>query len=81
VTTELKLMRVGMNMEEATIVAWCKQPGEAFAEGEVLYQIETDKVTFDVEAPFAGELLEIKVPAGEVAPVGAVMALVRVVNG
>ncbi len=80
-TTELKLMRVGMNMEEATIVAWCKNPGETFAEGEPLYRIETDKVTFDVEAPFSGELVEIKVPAGEVAAVGAIVGLVRVVQG
>jgi pyruvate/2-oxoglutarate dehydrogenase complex dihydrolipoamide acyltransferase (E2) component len=77
-STELKLMRVGMNMEEATIVAWCKQPGDSFAEGEVLYQIETDKVTFDVEAPYSGELLEIKCPAGEVAAVGAVVGIVIV---
>jgi pyruvate/2-oxoglutarate dehydrogenase complex dihydrolipoamide acyltransferase (E2) component len=77
-STELKMMRVGMNMEEATIVAWCKQAGDSFAEGEILYQIETDKVTFDVEAPFGGKLLEIKCPAGEVAAVGAVVGLVSV---
>ena len=40
----LKLARVGMNMEEATIVKWHKQPGESFKRGEILYEIETEKV-------------------------------------
>jgi pyruvate dehydrogenase E2 component (dihydrolipoamide acetyltransferase) len=81
VSTELKLMRVGMSMEEATIVAWCKNPGDTFSEGDILYQIETDKVTFDVEAPYTGQLVEIRVPAGEVAAVGDVVGLVEVAKG
>jgi pyruvate dehydrogenase E2 component (dihydrolipoamide acetyltransferase) len=69
-TIELVLVRVGMNMEEATIAKWYKQPGESFIAGEPVYSIETDKVTYDFEAPFSGRLVEIKVPAGEVAAVG-----------
>ena len=65
-------------MEEANIVAWCKAPGDSFVEGDILYQIETDKVTFDVEAPYSGILREITVPAGEVAAVGAVVGIVDV---
>jgi pyruvate/2-oxoglutarate dehydrogenase complex dihydrolipoamide acyltransferase (E2) component len=80
-TTELKLMRVGMTMEEAVIGSWFKRVGDKFSEGEPLYQIETEKVTHDVEAPFAGELVDIKVPAGEVAAVGAVVAIVLRSNG
>jgi len=76
-TTELTLPRVGTNMEEATIVAWRKSPGDLFAAGECLYEIETDKVTFDVEAPFAGRLLECRVPAGDNAHVGQVVGLVE----
>jgi pyruvate/2-oxoglutarate dehydrogenase complex dihydrolipoamide acyltransferase (E2) component len=72
---ELTLVRVGMNMEEATIVKWHKQAGEPIAAGETVYSIETDKVTYDVEAPFSGRLLEIKVPEGEVAAVGVVVAV------
>jgi pyruvate/2-oxoglutarate dehydrogenase complex dihydrolipoamide acyltransferase (E2) component len=75
VSTELKLMRVGMSMEEATITNWCKAVGDSFKAGEALYQIETDKVTYDVEAPFDGELLEIRVSAGTVAAVGDVVAV------
>jgi pyruvate/2-oxoglutarate dehydrogenase complex dihydrolipoamide acyltransferase (E2) component len=69
-TIELALPRVGMNMEEATIARWTKQPGEYFAAGEALYEIETDKVTQQIEAPFDGRLLEQRIAAGSVAQVG-----------
>ena len=55
----LKLPLFGMNMEQATIVKWHRQPGEAFKKGEPLYEIETEKVTTEVEAPCDGTLVEI----------------------
>jgi len=66
----LKLPRVSMNMEEATLVAWKKAPGETFAAGEVLYEIETEKVTTGVEAPAAGTLVEILAGEGAELEVG-----------
>jgi pyruvate/2-oxoglutarate dehydrogenase complex dihydrolipoamide acyltransferase (E2) component len=72
----LKLTRVGMNMAEATIAKWHKQPGESFKTGDVLYEIETDKVTQEVTATSDGTLLEILVPAGEIAEVGAAVCSV-----
>jgi pyruvate/2-oxoglutarate dehydrogenase complex dihydrolipoamide acyltransferase (E2) component len=66
----LKLVRVGMNMQEATIAQWLKAPGDGFVEGDALYAIETEKVTQDVLATAAGTLLEILVPAGQDARVG-----------
>ena len=74
----LKLTRIGMNMQDATIVKWHKQPGEAFAEGDAFYEIETEKVTQEVEAVGAGTLTEIRVPEGEVAEVGDVVCVVEV---
>jgi len=65
----LKLARVGMNMQEATIVKWHKRAGEAFKTGDALYDIETEKVTQEVTAPGGGRLLEIMVPEGENAKV------------
>ena len=47
-----------MNMEEGTIVAWHKSLGESFQVGEILYEIETEKVTSEVEAPCNGIMLE-----------------------
>jgi pyruvate/2-oxoglutarate dehydrogenase complex dihydrolipoamide acyltransferase (E2) component len=73
----LKLNRVGMNMAEATIAKWHRQPGETFKAGEPLYDIETDKVSQEVTASGDGILLEILVPAGEVAAVGAVVCRVE----
>ena len=50
-----------MTMEEATLTRWCVQPGEAFAKDDVLYEIETEKVTQEVTAEVAGTLVEILV--------------------
>jgi pyruvate/2-oxoglutarate dehydrogenase complex dihydrolipoamide acyltransferase (E2) component len=77
----LKLNRVGMNMAEATIAKWHKQPGESFRAGDVLYEIETDKVTQEVTASGDGTLLEIVVPAGDVALVGATVCKVDLTMG
>ncbi len=74
---QLKLARVGMNMEEATIVRWHKKPGEHFEAGEPLYDIETEKVSMEVEAPGAGTLIEIKVGEGETAAVGQAVCTVE----
>ncbi len=65
----LKLSRVGMNMQEATIAKWHKQVGDSFAKDEALYEIETEKVTQEILAPAAGKVLEILVPEGENAQV------------
>jgi pyruvate/2-oxoglutarate dehydrogenase complex dihydrolipoamide acyltransferase (E2) component len=73
----LKLIRVGMNMQEATIAQWLRAPGEAFAEGDPLYAIETEKVTQDVLATAPGTLLEILVPAGQDAKVGQGVCVVE----
>jgi pyruvate/2-oxoglutarate dehydrogenase complex dihydrolipoamide acyltransferase (E2) component len=78
VKVDLKLTRVGMNMAEATIARWHRQPGDSFAAGDVLYEIETDKVTQEVTAAGAGRVVEILVPAGEIAEVGAVVCRVEV---
>lgn len=74
---KLKLSRVGMNMQEALITKWHKNPGESFSKGDVLYEIETEKVSQEVEAPGDGTLLEIIVPAGEEAEVGAELCAVE----
>ena len=73
----LKLVRVGMNMQEATIAQWLKSPGDSFVAGEPLYTIETEKVTQDVPAAVAGILLEVLVPAGQDARVGEGVCVVE----
>ena len=72
----LKLNRVGMSMQEATIAKWHKAAGDSFASGDVLYEIETEKVTQEVTAPGDGKLVEIRVPAGQTVEVGGVVCVV-----
>ncbi len=66
----LKMPRVGMNMEEGTIVAWHVQPDENFSEGDILYEFETEKVTSEYEAPCSGTMLEHLAAEGDDVPVG-----------
>lgn len=72
----LKLSRVGMNMQEATIAKWHKQVGDSFVKDEALYDIETEKVTQEILAPGDGRLLEILVPEGEESAVNAGVCVV-----
>jgi pyruvate/2-oxoglutarate dehydrogenase complex dihydrolipoamide acyltransferase (E2) component len=74
----LKLARVGMNMEEATIAKWHKQPGESFSSGDILYEIETEKVTQEVPATADGKLVEIFVQEGEDVAVGGLVCAVEI---
>lgn len=59
---------------ESSIVMWYKEPGDTFKEGETLVEVQTEKVAFEVPAPFSGTLKEIKVKRGETATVGQVIA-------
>jgi pyruvate dehydrogenase E2 component (dihydrolipoamide acetyltransferase) len=64
--TEVKLPRLGQGMESGTIVRWLKTEGDAVSKGEPLYELDTDKVTQEVEAESDGVLLKIVVADGEV---------------
>jgi pyruvate dehydrogenase E2 component (dihydrolipoamide acetyltransferase) len=64
--TEVKLPRLGQGMESGTIVKWLKSEGEPVKKGEPLYELDTDKVTQEVEAEASGVLLKIAITAGEV---------------
>ncbi len=73
--TEIKLPRLGQGMEAGTIVRWLKSEGDEVAKGEPLFELDTDKVTQEVEADAAGVLLKIVVPEGE-ANVGTTVAVI-----
>jgi pyruvate dehydrogenase E2 component (dihydrolipoamide acetyltransferase) len=64
--TEVKLPRLGQGMESGSIVRWLKNEGETVAKGEPLYELDTDKVTQEVEAESDGVLLKIVIADGEV---------------
>ena len=70
---QVTLPRLGQGMESGTIVRWLKAEGDEVAKGEPLYELDTDKVTQEVEADVGGVLLKILVDEGEV-PVGTPVA-------
>ena len=63
--TEILMPKLGLTMTEGTIDGWKKNVGDTVAKGEILFSVETDKLTNDVEAEADGVLLAILVPAGE----------------
>src|SRR5437667_2034816 len=73
--TEIKLPRLGQGMESGTIVKWLKSEGDKVEKGEPLYELDTDKVTQEVEADASGVLLKIAVAEGEV-EVGRTIAVI-----
>ena len=73
--TTLALPALGNSMEEGTILRWFKTEGEAVAKGESLYEVMTDKVAMEVEAPEAGTLRQILAPVESVVPVGDPVAV------
>jgi pyruvate dehydrogenase E2 component (dihydrolipoyllysine-residue acetyltransferase) len=75
VATEVILPRLGQGMESGTIVRWLKSEGEPVEKGEALFELDTDKVTQEVEAETNGVLLKIAVAEGEV-PVGQTVAFI-----
>jgi pyruvate dehydrogenase E2 component (dihydrolipoamide acetyltransferase) len=72
---EVKLPRLGQGMEAGTITKWLKSPGDTVEKGEPLFEIDTDKVTQEVESDYAGVLLKITLESGE-APVGQTIAYI-----
>ncbi len=70
---EIRVPTLGESVTEATIGRWFKKPGDAVAVDEPLVELETDKVTIEVPAPFAGTLGEIVAKDGETVAVGALL--------
>jgi pyruvate/2-oxoglutarate dehydrogenase complex dihydrolipoamide acyltransferase (E2) component len=71
---ELRLAQYGMGMQEATIIAWRKQEGEAFQPGDILLEIEAAKATVEVEAQTAGVIARIVARPDDVVEVGGLLA-------
>ena len=62
--------------ETGTVLRWLKAPGDRVQKGEPLVEIETDKVTTEIEAPASGILREVTAAEGDVVPVGQTIALI-----
>jgi len=73
---EVVMPKMGYDMIEGTIVRWRKDEGDEVTRGEVIAEVDTTKVTVEVEAYTAGVLRKILVPEGQTVPVGHVIAVI-----
>ena len=71
--TEIRVPTLGKSVTEATIGRWFKKPGDAVRADEALAELETDKVTLEVNAPASGVLAEILAKEGETVAPGALL--------
>ncbi|OPZ85209.1 MAG: Dihydrolipoyllysine-residue acetyltransferase component of pyruvate dehydrogenase complex [bacterium ADurb.Bin429] len=69
-TTDVIMPQLGFDMEEGTIQRWLKQEGDHVERGEALAEVETEKVTLQVESYSTGTLTKIIKGEGETVPVG-----------
>src|SRR5579863_6162573 len=73
---DVLMPQLGETVAEGKITKWFKSAGEPVKPGDNLFEIETDKVSMEVPSTTTGVLAEIRVAAGEVAPVGAIVAVI-----
>ncbi len=76
-TVEIKVPVLGESVAEATVAKWFKQPGDTVAVDEPLVELETDKVTVEVNSPVAGALASIIVPEGTDVEVDALLGTIE----
>jgi len=74
--TNVIMPALELAQETGKILRWIKKPGDSVRRGEPIVEIETDKVTVEIEAPAAGVLREVSAQAGDVVPVGKTIALI-----
>jgi pyruvate dehydrogenase E2 component (dihydrolipoamide acetyltransferase) len=75
---DVLMPQLGETVAEGTIAAWHKQTGDSVEKGDLLLDVETDKVATEIEAPVSGVLASIDVPEGETVDVGTVLAVIVV---
>ena len=73
---EVKLQPVSAEQEYGTIARWLKQEGDVVSAGEVIVEVEAEKVTQEIEAPVAGILESILAVEGDEVRVGDAIAVI-----
>ena len=74
---EIKVPPMGESITEATVADWHFSEGQSFNSGDILVELETDKVTMEVPAPTAGKLTSIKKQSGETVQLDEVLAIIE----
>ncbi len=75
---EIVVPSLGESVSEATVAKWFKKVGDAVTQDEPLVELETDKVTMEVNAPASGKLKEIKIAEGTTVEVGTLLGSIEV---
>lgn len=78
---QVVMPQLGMTMTEGSVLKWLKSPGDPIEKGEPLFEVQTDKVEMEVEAPCSGVLAQIIVPVEQVVPVGTTLATIATGDG
>lgn len=72
----VKMPKLGMTMKVGKVSKWHKKEGDTVEKDEILLEVETEKITNQVESPGAGTLFQIVIPEGETVPVGTILAVI-----
>ena len=74
--TNVIMPALEMAQENGKVIRWLKRPGDTVAKGEPIVEIETDKITVEIEAPASGVLGNVSAGEGDVVPVGQTIAVI-----
>lgn len=74
---EIKMPKLGESITEGTIISWSVQVGSTIKEDDVLFEVNTAKVSAEIPSPVAGKIVKILFKEGDTVPVGTVVALVN----
>jgi pyruvate dehydrogenase E2 component (dihydrolipoyllysine-residue acetyltransferase) len=74
---DVTMPKLSDTMDEGKILRWLKSPGDRVQAGEILAEVETDKADMELEASTSGVLREVRLGEGELAQVGAVIAVIE----
>src|SRR5919108_2910779 len=73
---DVLMPQLGETVDKGKVTTWFKKVGDSVKPGDDLFEIESDKVSMEIQASTGGTLAEIRVPVGNEAPVGAVVAVI-----
>ena len=77
---QLIMPKMGDGMEEGTLLRWLKGVGDEIEAGDPIAEIETDKVTLEIEAAEGGVLTQTLIGEGETVPIGTAIATINLVS-
>jgi 2-oxoglutarate dehydrogenase E2 component (dihydrolipoamide succinyltransferase) len=76
-SSEIKVPNLPESVTDATVAVWHKAVGDTFSEGDLLVDLETDKIMLEVPAPFSGKIIKINTPMGSEVKSGESMAVIE----